>query len=170
MPVRYISTTPPLAAGDGRSFRSRGSNNAAVKTSRPPARGERKALRKRIILNNPNALEVQGLQDLTRERLLDKDAEGSVMALPGEVVDQLRTLGAFKPTQRWSSFRKPSILVSNQMMEMARELERIGGDKRMIRRVFTGERGTGKSTMLLHAMAMAFMKGWIVISVPECEN
>ncbi|KAI9782175.1 MAG: 37S ribosomal protein S23 mitochondrial [Peltula sp. TS41687] len=173
LPVRYLSTTPS-AASVPHSWRPKTRGNQQVKTSRPPAKGERKALRKRIVLNNPNALEVASLKDLTvtKVKALDEDAERSVMALPGEVVDQLRTVGAFKPTQRWSSFRKPAILLTTQMVEMATELERVGGPDglEVVRKVFSGERGTGKSTMLLGAMAVAFLKGWVVISIPECQD
>ncbi|MBN6743425.1 hypothetical protein JKG47_23815, partial [Acidithiobacillus sp. MC6.1] len=33
--------------------------------------------------------------------------------------------------------------------------------------VVDGERGTGKSLMLLHAMATALVRGWIVLNIPE---
>jgi small subunit ribosomal protein S29 len=33
--------------------------------------------------------------------------------------------------------------------------------------VVDGERGTGMSLLLLHAMATAFVRGWIVLNIPE---
>ncbi|TID04744.1 hypothetical protein CH35J_002950 [Colletotrichum higginsianum] len=76
-----------------------------------PAPGERKAFRKRITLSNNNALAVEGLQDVGRETLAVAENKGSVVALPDQLVDQLRTLEAFKTTQNWGLFRRPHMLV-----------------------------------------------------------
>ncbi|KAG9377845.1 DAP3 domain containing protein [Pyrenophora tritici-repentis] len=74
-----------------------------------PGQGERKALRKRIILSNDNALHVSSLQDLDKANVLSEKNEGKVMGLPQEhVVDALRAVDAFKPNQAWSLFRRPA--------------------------------------------------------------
>ncbi|KAE9978972.1 hypothetical protein BLS_000142 [Venturia inaequalis] len=57
-------------------------------TAKPPAPGERKALRKRIVLSNTNALEVPGLQEMGIGTLSNEASIGAVMALPGDVVDR----------------------------------------------------------------------------------
>ncbi|KAA8627261.1 mitochondrial ribosomal protein [Pyrenophora tritici-repentis] len=68
-----------------------------------PGQGERKALRKRIILSNDNALHVSSLQDLDKANVLSEKNEGKVMGLPQEhVVDALRAVDAFKPNQAWT--------------------------------------------------------------------
>lgn len=145
-----------------------------VERPRPPAVGERKALRKRIVLSNTNALEVQGMQDLSVENMVDWRLRGSVVGLPVPMLDQLRAVQAFKPTQGWSIFRRPGTVMRKETLEMARLFERIdteGADKgKVFKRVITGMRGTGKSVHLLQAMAMGFLKKWVVITVPESKS
>jgi small subunit ribosomal protein S29 len=136
-----------------------------VKTGRPPAPGERKALRKRIILSNSNALEVHDMVDMTAE--LDAAQIGKVMGLPGPVVDQLRAVEAFKTTQGWGMFRRPSMLIRDKSVEIAKMLQAAVDAKKTSITIIDGEKGAGKSMMLLQAMATAFSKGWIVLNIPE---
>lgn len=135
--------------------------------ARRPAIGERKALRKRIVLSNTNALEVEGLQDLTPESLVDERLRGQVLGIPGPVVDQLRVVEGFKPSQGWPLFRRPAMLVRRETVDLGKEMEAIESEKKTVRRVLVGERGSGKTIMLLQAMTMAFMKGSVVINIPE---
>jgi small subunit ribosomal protein S29 len=134
--------------------------------------GERKALRKRIVLSNTNALEVQGMQDLNLHNMADQSQIGQVLGLNGGLLDQLREIDAFKPTQNWNMFRKPGTLIRRESVELARTLMDVmavyAEDKpKTIRQILTGDRGTGKSLMLLQVAAMAFLNEWIVINVPE---
>ena len=137
---------------------------------RPPAPGERKAIRKRIVLSNTNALEVPGLEEFTVDAMIDMRLRGQVLAIPGPVVDQLRGVEAFKVGQSWRLFRKPSMLIRKETVEYGQliaSMSEEGRSARTIRRVLVGERGSGKSTLLLQAMAMAFMKNWVVINLPN---
>jgi small subunit ribosomal protein S29 len=143
---------------------------AITKTGRPPAPGERKAMRKRIILSNPNAIEVPGLKEMTAETLMDPSMVGKVATIPGPVVDQLRAVEAFKVPQGWGLFRAPSTLVREESRALTEKLLGAGEAKKTIVTVLDGARGTGKSMMLLQAMAAAFTDGWIVISIPEGES
>ncbi len=134
--------------------------------------GERKALRKRIVISNTNALEVQGLRDLNVKNMMDEAQIGQMLALSGELLDQLRDVRAFKPTQNWHLFRQPSTLMRRESVELGRTVwdisaGQVQGRPRTVRRIIAGERGTGKSLMLLQAMSMAFLKDWVVINVPE---
>jgi len=142
---------------------------APVAKGRPPAVGERKAIRKRIVLSNTNALEVPDMQELGAETMFDMRLRGQVVGIPGHVVDQLRAVEAFKVTQGWSMFRRPGVLMRRESVEMGKLMERLSSEYlgSTERRVLTGERGNGKSMLLLQAMAMAFVKGWVVISIPE---
>ncbi|KAI9827586.1 MAG: 37S ribosomal protein S23 mitochondrial [Phylliscum demangeonii] len=195
--VRWRTMTLRILA-DGRpsvSFRKKKKDHvAAQKNARPPARGERKALRKRIVLSNANALEVRGLHQLTGERGADvAAAQGRMAAIPAAVQEQLRVVRAFRTTQRWSAFRAPATLLTSQSVRLIQEMEsveesaddgsnasdaneagaHVDGDRpppRTFSTVFTGERATGKSTMLLLAMTLAFLKRWIVVNVPECQE
>ena len=142
---------------------------APVSKGRPPAVGERKAIRKRIVLSNTNALEVADMPELSAETMLDMRLRGQVVGIPGAVVDQLRAVEAFKVTQGWSMFRRPGVLMRRESVEMGKLIENLSSEDlgATARRVLTGERGNGKSMLLLQAMAMAFVKGWVVISIPE---
>ena len=135
-----------------------------------PAPGERKALRKRIILSNINAFEVPGLPKLSATTdLADPDIRGKMVALPGNVIDQLRMVDAFKPSQGWGMFRQPAMLGRREMAEVAKLMDEVVRRKEIERRVVVGERGSGKSVLLLQAISMAFLKEWVVINVPNCE-
>lgn len=155
--------------GAKKTFTKKKKKLQKVDRGKKPAVGERKALRKRVVLSNTNALEVEGLKDITAQSMIDDSLRGHVLAIPGPVVDQLRAVEAFKVTQGWPLFRRPSMLIRKDTLDMATEIENISlgiGDK-TIRRVFVGERGSGKTTMLLQAMTMAFLKDWVVINIPQ---
>ncbi|ERF77132.1 hypothetical protein EPUS_07673 [Endocarpon pusillum Z07020] len=137
--------------------------------------GERKALRKRIVISNTNALEVQGLRDLNVKNMVDETQIGQMLALNEELLDHLRDVRAFKPTQNWNMFRKPSTLMRRESVEMGRTILDVSAGQaeerpRTVRRIIAGERGTGKSLMLLQAMSMAFLNDWVVINVPEGQE
>ena len=132
---------------------------------RKPAIGERKALRKRVVLSNTNALEVQGLQDVNKRNMIDEEMQGKVLGIPGEVVDRLRAVEAFKPAQGWGLYRRPAMLMRSETLEYAKMMDSIGTGS--MRRVLVGERGSGKTTMLLQAMTLAFLNDWVVINLPE---
>jgi small subunit ribosomal protein S29 len=138
-----------------------------------PAQGERKALRKRIVLSNDNALEVASLQDLAADNVLSEQNEGSVMGLPQEkVLDALRAVEAFKTSQGWSLFRRPAVLMRKEAIQLARLFKEVeasasGQQKKTIRRILSGERKSGKSTLLLQGLTMAFLRDWFVINLPE---
>ncbi|KAI4130104.1 MAG: hypothetical protein LQ341_006499, partial [Variospora aurantia] len=138
--------------------------------ARRPAPGERKALRKRIVLSNVNALEVPGMQDIDEENMFDGRLEGHVLGFSGQLVDQLRAVEAFKSTQGWGLFRRPGTLMRRETLDLGKmiaEMSSGDGPRKTIRRVLVGERGSGKSMMLLQAMTMAMLKGWTVINLPE---
>ena len=147
-------------------------NKAPPRELRPKktAIGERRALRKRIVLSNNNAIAVQGVSDFTPESIGDAQLHGQVVGLAVSTVDQLRAVEAFKRTQSWGLFRKPAMLVRKETIEYGQlfnELSEEGEPRRFIRRILVGERGSGKSMLMLQAMTMAFLKGWVVINLPE---
>ncbi|KAJ5291864.1 hypothetical protein N7478_001115 [Penicillium angulare] len=147
-----------------------------VERSRPPAVGERKAMRKRIVLSNPNALEVEGMQDLSAETMIDARLRGSVLGLPVPMLDQLRAVQAFQPKQGWSLFRRPGTILRRDAVEMGRLFAKISGSGeeaekgQVVKRVVTGLKGSGKTVHLLQAMAMGFLKNWVVITVPDARE
>ena len=144
------------------------------KDTRPPAPGERKAIRKRIILSNTNALEVPGLPVLNKEDCSKDSIKSNVVVLPDELVDSLRAMEAFKVGQAWGFFRRPATLIREEALELSTVMDTVAANETKIpvveRRIIYGERSTGKSVLLLQAMAMAFLKDWIVISIPECRD
>jgi small subunit ribosomal protein S29 len=141
------------------------SKKGFVKDSKPPAPGERKAFRKRLVLSNTNTVNAASLPNLSRHV---QTQSGEVVAIPGPVVDSLRACGAFKVNQGWSNYRQPSFLVRDETIEIAAIMDQAGSSSN--RRILYGGRKTGKSVMLLQAMTMAFQRDWIVISIPECKT
>lgn len=138
-----------------------------VRSGKPPAEGERKALRKRIVLSNTNALEVEGLEDLGLSNVTSEGLVAKVMGLSGSTVDSLRASEAFKITQGWSLFRRPAVLVREESVMCAKMLEEAEAEKKTLTLVVDGGRVSGKSLMLLHAMTTAFIKGWIVLNIAD---
>jgi small subunit ribosomal protein S29 len=147
-------------------------------------------MRKRIVLSNTNALEVKmpdlnaGMVDeLVRREWVNGDivedgalaigerdasaVAGKVVGLMGSTVDSLRAVEAFKTTQGWGLFRRPALLVREEGVVLSRKLMDAQKNKSAVRLVLDGDRGTGKSLMLMHAMATAFVKGWVVLNIPE---
>lgn len=186
LPTLAFSTTPsfqlPLPAKKSSGVKvtpKKGTKSLVIKKgkfqaenrARRPAPGERKALRKRIVLSNVNALEVQGMQNIEVENMSDQRVEGQVLRLPGPIVDQLRAVEAFKPTQSWGLFQSPGTLMRRETVDMGKLIADMsgeeGGSRRTVKMVLVGEKGSGKSMMLLQAMTMAFLKGWTVINLPE---
>lgn len=149
------------------------SKNKREKTRKPPAVGERKAIRKRIVLSNTNAFEVSGLQDWAPTSYADPNMVGKMVGLPGDVVDSLRALESFKPRQGWGFFRRPATLVREETLEFGKHIEHCATsetEKETMRRLIVGDKGTGKSVLLLQAQAMALMAGWVVIHIPEGKS
>lgn len=149
-----------------------GKRNTAADTGKRPAQGERKAQRKRIVLSNNNALEVSSLKDLNNANVLSEANEGRMMGLSGDTVDILRDVEAFKTTQGWSLFRRPAVLMRKDAIKLAKLLNEVensaqGQQKRTIRRVISGDRKSGKSTLVLQGLAMAYLRDWFVINLPE---
>ncbi len=66
-------------------------------------------------------------------------------------------------------FRRPAAVVRKETMELAMSIDEVenADRKETVRRVIVGERGCGKSTLLLQAMSMAFLKGWVVVNIPD---
>lgn len=124
-------------------------------------------LRKRIVLSNTNALEVQGLSEISKDKLGHEEFKGQVLGISNLVIDQLRAVEAFKTTQAWGFFRKPAMLVRDETVEMGRMMEEVERERTTVRRVLVGEKGSGKSLLALQAMTMGFLKGWTVINIPE---
>ena len=144
-------------------------------SARPPAPGERKAVRKRIVLSNTNALEVKGLEDLTGDKLLRHAAgsvtldsfRGRVLGFNNETVDALRALEAFKPRQGWSLFRRPATLMRKETAQLANALADVESEKSVAKRLVFGNKGSGKSALLLQTQAMAYLRDWVVVHFPD---
>ncbi|KAK3904629.1 mitochondrial ribosomal death-associated protein 3-domain-containing protein [Staphylotrichum tortipilum] len=142
----------------------------AAERSKVPLPGERKAYRKRITLSNDNALPVPWLADLTPSSLADPANTATVMGLPDSLQDQLRASDAFKPSQSWGMFRKPAVLVRKETVDLVNRMQDAADKKQTLRLVVTGDKVTGKSMLLLQAMAHAYLNNWIVIHLPEGQD
>ncbi|EEQ91897.1 hypothetical protein RJZ56_006579 [Blastomyces dermatitidis] len=185
----FHTTAPALALpmkkkpGSGRSegpkFRESRSARINKKTKRekprPPAVGERRAARQRIVLSNTNALEVPDMQELSIENMTNAELRGRIVGLPMALVDRLRGARAFKTTQGWSLFRRPGTLVREETLELGRLIGGIGnGESEMkgktVKRIITGDKGTGKSVHLTQAMTLAMLNNWVTVTIPEAQD
>ena len=113
------------------------------------------------------------MQEFSEETMVDTRIRGSVLGLPVPMITQLRALQAFKPSQGWSLFRRPAVVLRRETLEMGRIVEGIsteGPDQgKVVKKILTGKRACGKSVHLLQAMAMGLLKKWVVISIPDRE-
>lgn len=159
--ARSLHTSIPLSR-EGKSSTLKLNRKKRVKSYKIPAVGERKALRKRIVLSNSNALPVSSLKEWTPA---EQEILGEVVALSDKSLDALRSLDSFKSNQAWNMFNRPSTLMRQETMDLTRAIDETGKDT--LRRLVVGARGCGKSVMLLQAQAAALMKGWLVIHFPE---
>ncbi|PVI00279.1 hypothetical protein DM02DRAFT_655606 [Periconia macrospinosa] len=168
-----------MAAAPKRGTRTlnvkKGRKGVNYEMGKRPAPGERKAQRKRIVLSNDNALPVSWLRDLERSNVLEPTIEGQMMGLPERVVDALRAEEAFKPTQGWGLFRRPATLMRKETVQLAglvKEIEDANAQQqpRTIRRIISGDRMSGKSTLLLQGLAIAHLRDWFVINLPEAND
>jgi small subunit ribosomal protein S29 len=122
------------------------------------------------------------LQDLSPQNVKAyNDIQGRVMGLPVDLVDSLRAVEAFKVGQGWGFFKRPAMLIREEAVQIGRWMDDIMwtddriegsglegiGKGSTVRRVIAGERKCGKSVLLLQAMANAFLRKWVVISLPE---
>lgn len=174
MKKKGMTAAPKKGVKTLNTKKSKGASSSDM--GKRPAQGERKAQRKRIVLSNNNALEVSSLKDLSKANVLSEANQGLVMGLPEPVVDALRDVEAFKTTQGWSFFRRPAVLMRKEAIQLvqlfkeAEEAAAAGSNKRTIRRILTGERKGGKSTLLLQGLSTAFLRQWFVINIPECKT
>ncbi|OJD11680.1 hypothetical protein AJ78_07595 [Emergomyces pasteurianus Ep9510] len=142
---------------------------------RPPPPGERRAAKERIVLSNTNALEVPDMQDLSVENMTNAELRGHIVGLPMGLVDRLRGARAFKATQGWSLFRRPGTLFREETLEIGKLINCIGnGENEMkgktVKRIITGDKGTGKSVHLTQAMTLALLKNWVIVTIPEAQD
>jgi small subunit ribosomal protein S29 len=176
------TATPPkkgTVAAYQATMPKKGRKTLRIKKDAPPHDStigtpeERKAFKTRIVLSNTNANDVPGLQDLTTDNMFLTDSVGKVFKIPGAVVDSLRTVGAFKRGQGWNNYKKPSFLMTQEAWDIGQSIKQSsesGNNAESLRKVLVGERKSGKSVLLLQTMSMAFIKGWVVINIPECKS
>ena len=107
---------------------------------------------------------------MSKEAFVDPESQGKVMGIPGPLVDSLRTVSAFKPGQGWYLYRQPASLIRQEAVEFAQMMAAIEegtASELSVSRVIHGGRKTGKSVLLLQAMASAFLRNWVVINFSE---
>lgn len=132
-----------------------------------PLQGERKAMRKRVVLSNNNAVRVDHMPRMDENNLASSESAGQVFKIPEVPIDQLRKVEAFKANQTWHLFHGPHTLVRPETVRVCSRMLKAAEEGSTARMVIDGDRGAGKSMLLLHAMANAFMNNWIVINIPE---
>lgn len=134
--------------------------------------GERKRIRKNIVLSNTSAPAVP-LPEMMLDICGREETEGTVFQIPDSVLDSLKALGAFKTGQHWPYFQRPSTLVRKGSVEIGKLISWINeegiaeGEGRYARRILDGTRGSGRSIVLAQAMNWAIQSNWVVIAIPD---
>lgn len=132
--------------------------------------GERKMLRRRIVLSNPNAKPVE-LPEMTGDLAGNLDTAGSVFALTDTVLGKLQALEVFETKQHWPFFHRPSTLIRTETVLIGVLLNNVGntlgGNQLHLRCILDGYYGSGRSILLLQAIAWALQKNWVVIPIPN---
>ena len=152
------------------TFNPKGRETRISAKAKPPERGARRLIRKKLVLSNPNALDVADIGELSAQSIQGAGSPARVMAIPGPMIERLRTVGAFQHTQGWRYFRRPCTLVRQHTCELTERVNAISSNPssgQVHRSIVVGERGSGKSMHLLQAMTLAFANDWIVIHIPE---
>lgn len=142
-------------------------NKKQIVRHKAPLQGERKAMRKRIVLSNNNAIRVDHMPRMDEKNLASSESAGQVFKIPEVPIDQLRKVEAFKSSQTWHLFHGPHMLVRPETVRVCSRMLKAAEEGSTARMVIAGDRGAGKSMVLLQAMVNAFMNNWIVINVPE---
>lgn len=112
------------------------------------------------------------MKDLNGKNLRAEAVKGAVVGLPEPVVDSLRAVEAFKTTQGWNMFRRPATLMRKESLQIAAFVDDVEAavGKKTVRKIIVGDRASGKSTLLLQGLAMAFLRNWVVINIPEAKD
>lgn len=169
-PAKPMASYKPKTPGLRESRAARLQKKVRVVTGLP-RQGQRREERRRIVLSNTSALPVRDMQELTMENMSRPDIIGKVLGFNQPLLDPLRAAEAFKRTQNWKWFHRPGTLIRQETVDLADMIRKVnqkaGGTDQTFRAILSGERGTGKSLVLLQAQAMALMNQWVVISVPE---
>lgn len=168
----FSTTAPAHAAGvhqrlGKRMKLAKFKNKRVIVKPKTPNPGERKKWRKRVVLSNNNAVPVDGLEEMTDKNLGQRASSGQVLKIPDFTIDQLRASEAFKSSQTWGLFRSPHMLVRSETATVCGRMLEAAAEGRTARLVVSGERATGKSMVLIQAMANAFLNNWVVIHIPE---
>lgn len=118
--------------------KAKGSATLKIQKKAPPTRvskpgevGARRAERKKIVLANPNATDVE--LDTLRAKISGK-VDGAVVKFDGPTIDMLRLLEVFQLKQGWQFFHRPSTLIRKESIELGKLLAWVNGE-----RVYEGE-------------------------------
>ena len=96
-----------------------------MRVSKPGEVGARRAQRKKVVLANPNANDVE-LPPLS-VRVSD-GADGTVVKFDGPTIDMLRALEVFQTKQGWQFFHGPSTLIRKESVELGKLLAWVNGE------------------------------------------
>jgi small subunit ribosomal protein S29 len=172
-------SSKPAVKGMGRNAQQSGQQrlgrNAGppvdTKPKAPFKPGERREIRERIVLSNTNAPSVD-LPELTAADSTLEAAVGRVFAFGARDIDRLRELDGFRRSQDWKFFHRPSTVLRKESLRLGEMLAWIQQQEehpqtKCERLILTGPKGSGKSVLLLQAMALALQREWVVINIPN---
>ncbi|KPV75291.1 uncharacterized protein RHOBADRAFT_43782 [Rhodotorula graminis WP1] len=155
---------PPKLSSKASLYAKNKKNNSADEDGAGSGAGVGNVLSE-VTLPRPD---LSGLKAMHPEDLA-KDTVGQVRAFPGPALEAFKALSMPTSIKREHAFTsKPATVVRDATLKMARTLDE--GKKvasREARYFLTGDKGTGKSSLLLQAVSYAQSTDWIVLYLPS---
>ncbi|GAA5855882.1 hypothetical protein JCM9279_001156 [Rhodotorula babjevae] len=155
---------PPKLSSKASLYAKNKKNNSADEDGAGSGAGVGNVLSE-VTLPRPD---LSGLKAMHPEDLA-KDTVGQVRAFPGPALEAFKALSMPTSLKREHAFTsKPATVVRDATLKMARTLDE--GKKvssREARYFLTGDKGTGKSSLLLQAVSYAQSTDWIVLYLPS---
>lgn len=108
---------------------------------------------------------------LTGQESIIAENVGKASVIPRKTFDVLQTFGLPAKVDKDLTLGAPATVVRKATLDIVKSLEDgKAGDSKEARYMITGERGAGKSMLLLQAVAYALESGWIVFYQPTATR
>lgn len=145
-----------------------GSSSSSGKSQMSAKLGAGNATKGQLVTLNKDAPRVD--VDRISGNTFAPDRQGTLFEVPEAIVQQLGKLEVLQPQQGFSSFAQLATVVRGCSVELVDALlgeEVVKGGRRAI---VDGPAGSGKSIVMMQAIAAALAQRWVVVSIPRAES
>ncbi|GFZ44547.1 hypothetical protein JCM24511_02270 [Saitozyma sp. JCM 24511] len=170
----FAASSLLLAAAKGKAPKAPAKKKASSFAKKPPAAKSGSGGRASdITLRYAEARPPPDLGDFVRfhpESLIASNV-GRPSTFPRQTIEQLRAFGLPRRLSKdLDSPGGPTSVVRQCTLDMAQRLDGIKSGKKAAKWVLAGEKGSGRSTLLLQTASYALESGWIVLYVPHASE